>query len=130
MDYLQDIAVQKISNRAHEQIRKISRRMRYPSMKQRMTFAFMHKMCLIRRHIGLRYTKDENTIEWQKRKVEYTPATLLQTNFQDLLKSECENNCSFLFALQPENINNEVLSGIGCAHIFVNLKQDFEQKNG
>ena len=50
MDYLQDIAVQKISNRAHEQIRKISRRMKYPSMEQRMTFAFMQKMRLIRRH--------------------------------------------------------------------------------
>ena len=37
--------------------------------------------------IGLRYTEDENTIEWEKRKVEYTPATFLQTNFQDLLKS-------------------------------------------
>ena len=35
---------------------------------------------------GLRYTEDENTIEWEKRKVEYTPATFLQTNFQDLLK--------------------------------------------
>ena len=80
--------------------------------------------------IGLRYTEDENTIEWEKRKVEYTPATFLQTNFQDLLKSECENDCSFLFALHPENINKEVLSGIGSAHIFVNFKQDFEQMNG
>ena len=79
---------------------------------------------------GLRYTEDENTIEWERRKVEYTPATFLQTNFQDLLKSECENNCSFLFALHPENINKEILSGIGSAHIFVNLKPDFEQKNG
>ena len=80
--------------------------------------------------IGLRYTKDENRIEWEKRKVEYTPAPFLQTKFQDLLKSECENNCSFPFALHPEKINKEVLSGIGSAHIFVNLKQDFEQKNG
>ena len=62
--------------------------------------------------------------------MEYTPATFLQTNFQDLLKSECENNCSFLFALHPENINKEVLSGIGSAHIVVNFKQDFEQMNG
>ena len=62
--------------------------------------------------------------------MEYTPATFLQTNFQDLLKSECENNCSFLFALHPENINKEILSGIGSAHIFVNLKPGFEQKNG
>ena len=37
---------------------------------------------------GLRYTEDENTIEWEKRKVEYTPATFLQTNFQDLRMSE------------------------------------------
>ena len=36
--------------------------------------------------IGLRYTEDKNTIEWEKRKVEYTPTTFLQTNFQDLLK--------------------------------------------
>ena len=36
--------------------------------------------------IGLRYTEDENTIKWEKRKVEYTPATFLQTNFQGLLK--------------------------------------------
>ena len=50
LDYLQDIAVQKISNRAHKQIRKNSRRMKYPSMEQRMTFAFMQKMRLIRRH--------------------------------------------------------------------------------
>ena len=40
--------------------------------------------------IGLRYTEDENTIEWEKRKVEYTPATFLQTNFRDLLENECE----------------------------------------
>ena len=50
MDYLQDIAVQKISNRAHEQIGKNSRRMKYQSMEQRMTFAFMQKMRLIRRN--------------------------------------------------------------------------------
>ena len=36
--------------RAHEQIRKISRRMQYPSMEQRMTLAFMQKMRLIRRN--------------------------------------------------------------------------------
>jgi len=59
---------------------------------------------------GLRYTEDENTIEWEKRKVEYTPATFLQTNFQDLLKSECENNCSFLFALHTENIKKYCLA--------------------
>ena len=62
--------------------------------------------------------------------MEYTPATFIQTIFQDLLKSECENNCVFIFALHPENINKEILSGIGSAHIFVNLKPDFEQKNG
>ena len=55
--------------------------------------------------IGLRYPVDENAIEWEKRKVEYTPATFLQTNFQDLLKSECENKCSFLFSLHPKNID-------------------------
>ena len=62
--------------------------------------------------------------------MEYTPATFLKTKFQDLLKNKCENNCLFLFALHPENINKEILSGIGSAHIFVDLKQDFEQKNG
>ena len=60
--------------------------------------------------------------------MEYTPATFLQTNFQDLLKSECENNCSFLFALHPENINKEILSGIGSAHIFVNLNKTLSKR--
>ena len=79
---------------------------------------------------GLRYTEDENTIEWEKRKVEYTPATFLQTNFQDLLKSECENNCSFLFALHPENINTKsTVWHWQCAYI-CESQQDFEQKNG
>ena len=80
--------------------------------------------------IGLRYTEDENTIEWGKRKVEYTPATFLPTDFQDLLKDEIVNQCSFLFALHPENINREILSVIGSAHIFVDkktLKQKLHQ---
>ena len=51
--------------------------------------------------IWLRYTEDKNTIEWEKRKVEYTPATFLKTIFQDLLKSE------FLLTLHPENINTK-----------------------
>ena len=60
--------------------------------------------------IGLRQTEGENTIEWEKRKMEYTPATFLQTNFQDLLKSECENNSSFLFALHLENMNTKIFA--------------------
>ena len=49
--------------------------------------------------IGLRYPVDKNAIEWEKRKVEYTPATFLQTNFQDLLKM-----CIYLW------ISNKILS--------------------
>ena len=79
--------------------------------------------------IGLRYTEDENTIEWEKRKECYITDLQLPKSFQELLNGKFEDICSFLFALHPENIYKEVLSGIGSAHIFVNLKQDFEQKN-
>ena len=77
--------------------------------------------------IGLRFTEDESTIEWEKRKVEYSPAGHLPKDFQELLKSDCGNNCSFLFALHPENINKEILTVIGSAHIFVD-KKSLKQK--
>ena len=57
-----------------------------------------------------------------KRKVEYSLASCFPTDFQDLLKSECGNSCSFLFALHTENINKEILTVIGSAHIFVDKK--------
>ena len=77
--------------------------------------------------IGLRFTEDESTIEWEKRKVEYSPAGHLPKDFQELLKSDCGNNCSFPFALHPENINKEILTVIGSAHIFVD-KKSLKQK--
>ena len=52
--------------------------------------------------IGLRYTEDKNTIEWEKRRVKYSPASQLPRDFQDLLKSECGNNCSFLLCCIPK----------------------------
>ena len=39
--------------------------------------------------------------------MEYTPAAFLKTNFQDKRKSECENNCLFLFTLHQENKNKK-----------------------
>ena len=77
--------------------------------------------------IGLRYTEDENTNEWEKRKLEYSPVSPLPIEFQDLLDGKFENKCSFLLALHPENINNEILSVIGSAHIFVD-KKSLKQK--
>ena len=69
--------------------------------------------------IGLRYTEDDNTNEWEKRKLEYTPAFSVPIEFQELLDGDFANKCSFLYALHPENINKEILSVIGSAHIFV-----------
>jgi len=68
--------------------------------------------------IGLRFTEDESTIDWEKRKVEYSPAGQLPKDFKELL-TDHGNNCSFLFALHPENVNKEILTVIGSAHIFV-----------
>ena len=70
--------------------------------------------------IGLRYTEGENTTEWKKKKLEGSPAYPLPTEFQDLLKSDCGNSCSFSFALHLQNINKEILFVIGSAHIFFN----------
>ena len=71
------------------------------------------------RRIGLWYTEDENTNEWEKRKVEYTPAFPVPIAFQELLNGGFEDKCSFLYALHPANINMEILSIMGGAHIFV-----------
>ena len=76
--------------------------------------------------IGLRFTEDESTIDWEKRKVEYSPAGQLPKDFKELL-TDNGNNCSFLFALHPENINKEILTVIGSAHIFVD-KKSLKQK--
>ena len=72
--------------------------------------------------VGLRFTEDENTNEWEKRKMDYVPVSSLPTNFQDLLSNTYGNQCSFLLALHPQNINKETLSVIGSAHIFVDRK--------
>ena len=77
--------------------------------------------------IGLRFTEDESTIEWENRKMEYSPDGQLPKDFQELLKSDYGNTCSFLFALHPENINKEILTVIGSAHIFVD-KKSLKQK--
>ena len=56
--------------------------------------------------IGLRFTEDESTIEWEKRKVEYSPTGQLPKDFKELL-TDHGNNCSFLFALHPENVKKK-----------------------
>ena len=73
--------------------------------------------------IGLRFTDDEKTNQWEKRKLEYTPALALPIEFQDFLEGDFTNKCSFLYALHPENINKEIMSVMGSAHIFVDRKQ-------
>ena len=55
--------------------------------------------------IGLKYTEDESTIEWDKRKECYTTDMQLPLNFQELLTGNYGDLCSFCFALHPENIN-------------------------
>ena len=71
---------------------------------------------------GLRFTEDENTNEWEKRKVEYTPASPLPIEFQELLNGDFGSSLSFLFALHPQNINKEIMTVIGSAHIFADKK--------
>jgi len=39
-------------------------------------------------------------------------------------------NVHFYSLYIQKTLTKEILSGIGSAHIFVDLKQDFEQKNG
>ena len=89
----------------------------------------MHKTVLMVNLIGLRFTDDENTNEWEKRKLEYTPALALPIKFQDFLEGDFTNKYSFLYALHPENINKEILSVMGSAHIFVDRKQIKQKLN-
>ena len=72
--------------------------------------------------IGLKYTEDEGTIEWEKRKECYITDLQLPKSFQELLNGKFEDICSFLFALHPENINREIVSIINSAHIFIEKK--------
>ena len=72
--------------------------------------------------IGLKYTEDEGTTEWEKRKECYTTDLQLPKSFQELLNGKFEDICSFLFALHPENINREIVSTINSAHIFIEKK--------
>ena len=72
--------------------------------------------------IGLRYTEDEGTSEWDKRKIEYTSDFTLPVDFQTLLEGKFVDNLSFLYALHPENINREIKNVIDSAHIFVDKK--------
>ena len=65
--------------------------------------------------IGLKYTEDEGTTEWEKRKECYTTDLQLPKSFQELLNGKFEDICSFLFALHPENINREIVSIINSA---------------
>ena len=55
--------------------------------------------------IGLKYTEDESTIDWEKRKECYIADMQLPLNFQELLTGNYEDLCSHFFALHPENIN-------------------------
>ena len=72
--------------------------------------------------IGLKYTEDERTIEWDKRKECYTTDMQLPLNFQELLTGNYGDLCSFFFALHPENINREIVSIMNSARIFVEKK--------
>ena len=55
----------------------------------------------------------------KKEKLECTPAFPVSIEFQELLNGGFEDKCSFLSALHPTNINKEILSIMGSAHIFV-----------
>ena len=66
----------------------------------------------------LKYTEDKSTVEWEKRKEGYSPDIKLLTDFQELLKGNFGDMCSFLYALHPVNINKETLNNLGSAHIF------------
>jgi len=72
---------------------------------------------------GLKYTEDENTVEWEKRKEGYSPDIKLPTDLQELLNGNFGDMCSFLYALHPVNINKETMNIIGSAHIFAEKKQ-------
>ena len=47
----------------------------------------------------------------------------LPTDFQELLKGNFGDMCSFLYALYPVNINKETMNILGSAHIFAEKKQ-------
>ena len=72
--------------------------------------------------IGLKYSEDEGTRAWEKRKECYITDMQLPKSFQEVLTGKFEDVCSFLFALHPENINREIVSIINSAHIFVEKK--------
>ena len=57
--------------------------------------------------VGLIYTEDENTNEWEKRKLEYAPAFPIPCDFQELLCGDFGIKYSFLYALHPENIDKK-----------------------
>jgi hypothetical protein len=59
--------------------------------------------------IGLKYTDDENTVSWEKRKEKYVSDTKIPNTFQELLTGNFGDRCSFLFALHPENTNKEIV---------------------
>ena len=68
--------------------------------------------------IGLKYTEDESTVDWEKRRESYITDMKLALNFQELLMGNYGDLCSHFFALHPENINREIVSIINGAHIF------------
>ena len=72
--------------------------------------------------IGLKYTEDEGTTEWEKRKECYGTDLQLPKSLQELLNVKFQDICAFLFALHPENINRETVSIINSAHIFMEKK--------
>ena len=59
---------------------------------------------------GLKYTEDKSTVEWEKRKEGYSPDIILPTDFQELLKGNFGDMCSFLYALHLVNINKETMN--------------------
>ena len=71
---------------------------------------------------GLKYTEDESTVEWEKRKEGYTPDLKLPSTFQELCNNKFEDMCSFLYALHPVNVNKETINILGSAHIFAEKK--------
>ena len=60
--------------------------MKYASMKQRFNAKYAFDSSPFVSLIGLRYTEDENTLEWEKMKVKYTPANFFPQKFSGLTK--------------------------------------------
>ena len=71
---------------------------------------------------GLKYTEDEITVEWEKRKEGYTPDLKLPSTFQELCNNKFEDMCSFLYALHPVNVNKETINILGSVHILTEKK--------